>query len=215
MDGSAVPGSVTEWIAAAKAGDADAADRLFRAVYEELRSIAHRERRRGPARAAAETLDTTAIVHEAFLRLARPSEELAWENRAHLLGTAAVAMRRLLVDRARARNADKRGGGARMEALDTGAENILAADSAADDIEALEEGLQRLEVMDRRLAKVVELRFFGGLSEREAGQILGVDERTVRRDWSKAKAFLHAHLSPAPPASPASPASPATPAGRA
>jgi RNA polymerase sigma factor (TIGR02999 family) len=180
--------SVTQLLVASRLGDASAAERVFAAVYEELRHIARRERRR---LAHGETLNTTAVVHEAYVKLQRDAA-LPWESRAHLLATASVAMRHLLVDRARARLAVKRGGGATPVALDEG----LAAEAvaASEELLALEEALGRLEQASPRLAKVVELRFFGGLSEVEAGQVLGVDERTVRRDWIKAKAYLHLQL---------------------
>jgi RNA polymerase sigma factor (TIGR02999 family) len=140
---------------------------------------------------AGETLNTTAVVHEAYLRLAR-NQELPWESRAHLLGTAAVAMRRLLIDRAREHQAQKRGGGERPVEFDEA--TMAAADAASDELVALDEALGRLEKVDARLARVVELRFFGGLTDAETGQVLECGERTVRRDWLKAKAFLHTQL---------------------
>ena len=179
---------ITELLQASREGDRGAAERVFSAVYEELRRIARRERRR---LAHGETLSTTAVVHEAYVRLMR-DEELPWESRAHLLGTAAVAMRRLLIDRARERLAAKRGGGATPVELDEA--RSAEAVQASEELLALDEALGRLEGMSPRLAKVVELRFFGGLSEAETGRVLGVDERTVRRDWTKAKAFLHMEL---------------------
>lgn len=187
---------ITELLAASRGGDRTAGERVFTALYEELRLIARRERRRLQR---GETLNTTAVVHEAYLRLLR-DEELPWASRAHLLGTAALAMRRLLVDRARARLAAKRGGGAAPVELD----DDLAAEAvqASEDVLALDEALGRLEQTNGRLAQVVELRFFGGLSEAETGQVLDVDERTVRRDWLKAKAFLHLQLSAAAAESP-------------
>ena len=193
---AAGPEPITELLAASRGGDRAAGERVFAALYEELRRIARRERRR---LAHGETLDTTAVVHEAYLRLLR-DEELPWASRAHLLGTAALAMRRLLVDRARARVAAKRGGGATPVELD---DDIAAeAVQASEEVLALEEALGRLERTNGRLARVVELRFFGGLSEPETGKVLGLDERTVRRDWLKAKAFLHLQLSGAAAASP-------------
>jgi RNA polymerase sigma factor (TIGR02999 family) len=137
-------------------------------------------------------MNTTAVVHEAYLRLLH-DQDLPWESRSHLLGTAAVAMRRLLIDRARERQAQKRGGGMTPVELDEGM--AAAADTAAAEVLALDQALGRLEAVDARLARVVELRFFGGLSEEEVGRVIGVGGRTVRRDWLKAKAFLHAQLS--------------------
>lgn len=161
-------------------------------MYEELRRIARRKRRR---LRHGETLDTTAVVHEAYLRLMR-DEELPWESRGHLLGTAAIAMRCLLVDRACARLAAKRGSG--EAALELDDEPAIEAAQASEELLALDEALVRLSQSNARLARVVELRFFGGLSEVETGQVLGMDERTVRRDWMKAKAFLHLQLSGLP-----------------
>lgn len=187
MDPQAEP--ITELLDAVRRGDEAASERLFAALYGELRRIARRERRRLNA---GETLNTTAVVHEAYVRLLH-DRDLPWESRAHLLGTAAVAMRRLLVDRARERQAVKRGGGIAPLELDDGLD--LAATRASEELLALDEALGRLEGLDPRLARVVELRFFGGLSEDETGKILGMAERTVRRDWLKAKAFLHSQLS--------------------
>jgi RNA polymerase sigma factor (TIGR02999 family) len=182
------PEPITELLDAARRGDAAATERVFSALYAELRDIARRERRRLHA---GETLNTTAVVHEAYVRLLH-DQELPWESRSHLLGTAAVAMRRLLIDRAREHQAQKRGGGARPVEFDEAM--AVAADTASDELLALDEALGELEKIDGRLARVVELRFFGGLSEVEAGQVLGCGERTVRRDWLKAKAFLHSQL---------------------
>jgi RNA polymerase sigma factor (TIGR02999 family) len=183
--------TVTELLAAARAGDHRASDRVFQAVYDELRTIARRERRR---LRPGETLNTTAVVHEVYLRLLA-GQDLVWESRAHLLGTAALAMRRLLVDRARQRLAQKRGGDLlRVELID----DLIAAESASEEVVALEEALCRLESFDARLARIVELRFFGGLTETETAAVVGLAERTVRRDWLKARAYLHAHLVPAP-----------------
>lgn len=180
--------AITQWLAASRRGDEAARDRLLSAVYAELKSTAHRElaRFRG-----FETLDTTAVVHEVFLRLLS-GERLEFDNRIHLLSVAAVAMRRLLIDRARERSAEKRGGGVRAVGLDDVAE--LAADRASDQLLAVDAALERLAGLDHRLAQVVELRFFGGLTELEVAAALAVSERTARRDWTKARAFLHREL---------------------
>lgn len=175
-------------LAAARSGDAAASERVFSALYAELQQIARRERRR---LRAGETLNTTAVVHEAYVRLLH-DQDLPWESRSHLLGTAAVAMRRLLIDRAREHQAQKRGGGARPVDFDEAL--AVAADTASAELLALDEALDRLEKVDGRLARVVELRFFGGMTDAEAAQVLGCGERTLRRDWSKAKAFLHSQL---------------------
>jgi RNA polymerase sigma factor (TIGR02999 family) len=180
---------ITQLLDAARRGDAAAADRVFSALYDELRRIARRERWR---LRPGDTLNTTAVVHEAYVRLMHDEAALPWESRAHLLGTAAVAMRRLLIDRARECQALKRGGG--QAAVELQDDMAVAVAEASDELLALDEALQRLEAVDSRLARVVELRYFGGLSEEETGRLLGVAERTVRRDWLKAKAFLHASL---------------------
>lgn len=179
---------ITRWLAAARGGDDAARERLIAAIYAELRRSARRELRRFRG---VETLQTTALVHEAYLRLLA-GESLEYENRAHLLGVAAIAMRRLLLDRARQRMSAKRGAGVRHETLDTRAEEI--AESPAEELVALDEALTQLEALDPRLAKVVELRFFGGLTEAETATVLGSSERTVRRDWTKARVILHRHL---------------------
>ena len=179
---------ITEWLAATRGGDGAARERLIEAIYGELRRSASRELRRFRG---IETMQTTALVNEAYLRLLAGTE-LEFESRSHLFGVAAVAMRRLLVDRARERLSQKRGGGARPATLDDEAEAI--ADGASDEIVALDEALGLLERLDPRLARVVELRFFGGLTEEETAAALGSSERTVRRDWTKARAFLHRHL---------------------
>jgi RNA polymerase sigma factor (TIGR02999 family) len=180
--------TITQWLAASRGGDAAARDRLLEAVYSELKSTAHRElaRFRG-----FETLDTTAVVHEVFLRLLS-GERLEFENRIHLMAVAAVAIRRLLIDRARERSAAKRGGGLRAVGLDEAGE--VAADRASEQLLAVEAALCRLAALDPRLAQVVELRFFGGLTEPEVAAALTVSERTARRDWTKARAFLHREL---------------------
>ena len=161
---------------------AAAADELFPAVYAELRRIAHRELNARPS----ETLCATELVHEVWLKLAG-GERGEWQGRAHLLGTAAVAMRFVLVDRARRRCAEKRGGVRRPVTLDEGA---IASDDDAESLLELDEALTRLGEVEPRLARVVELRFFGGLTAPEAAETLGVTERTVRREWVKARAWL-------------------------
>lgn len=172
-------------------GDAAALELLLPLVYDELRAIARRELRR---RSAGGTLDTTALVHEAYLKLAnrrcvRPAD------RAHFLGIAARAMRQVLVDHARRHAAAKRGGGDVCVTFDDGAMAApLAADERADTLLALDEALTRLAALSERLGRVVECRFFGGLSEQETADALGVTARTVRRDWVKARAWLHREL---------------------
>ena len=164
-------------------GDSQALDRLMPLVYEELRRMANnymRNERQG------HTLQTSALVNEAYLRLV-DHENIAWQNRAHFFGVAAQAMRRILVDHARTRNYQKRGGGAQQVSLDEAA--TLAEDRAAELI-ALDEALQELAKMDERKSRVVELRYFGGLSMEETAEALGISIPTVTRDWTTAKAWL-------------------------
>jgi RNA polymerase sigma factor (TIGR02999 family) len=164
----------------------DELDRLMPAAYDELRRIAHRELRRQPNG----TLHTTALVHEAYLRLA-DADGVPWRDRPHFLALAGVAMRYILVDQARARCAEKRGGGRRAVTLD---DEGIAVDEQAESLLALDEALTQLAATDPRLARVVECRFFGGLSEEETADALGVTDRTVRRDWVKARGLLHRAL---------------------
>ncbi|HXS25362.1 MAG TPA: sigma-70 family RNA polymerase sigma factor [Gemmatimonadales bacterium] len=175
---------ITGLLVAWRGGDQAAFDQLFPLVYDDLRQMAHRH-------LARERLDhslaTTDLVHEAYLRLV-DQRRVDWVDRAHFLGVAAQAMRRILVDYARRYQAQKRGGKRQRVTLDDG---IAVADERADLLVALDEALDRLRGVDERLAQVVELRFFGGLSEPEAAEILGVTDRTIRRDWVKAKGWLH------------------------
>jgi RNA polymerase sigma-70 factor (ECF subfamily) len=164
-------------------GDQTALDRLMPLVYEELRRMANhymRNERRG------HTLQSSALVNEAYLRLVH-HENIEWQNRAHFFGVAAQAMRRILVDHARSRNYQKRGGGAQQVSLDEAM--TLAGDRAAELI-ALDDALRELARMDERKCRVVELRYFGGLSLEETAEALGVSIPTVTRDWNTAKAWL-------------------------
>jgi RNA polymerase sigma factor (TIGR02999 family) len=158
-------------------------DQLVPIVYEELKRIARHQRRVADTTA---TLRTTELVHEAFLKLAGGSAT-DWESRAHFFGAAARAMRQVLVDFARRRAAEKRGGGwERVSLSDTDG----AIEVELDQILTLEEALDRLDGVDRRLRQVVELRFFAGLSEGDIARMLGVTTRTVERDWLKARLIL-------------------------
>ena len=162
-------------------------DELFPLVYAELRRIAAREmRREKPGR----TLQTTALVHEAYLRLLKDAS-LSFENRAHFLGIAARAMREILIEHARARSARKRGGGAVRLTLD---DLTAAVPSPSIDVLALDEALQRLARLDERHARVVELRYFGGLSVEETAAALELSPATVKRDWTLARAWLFREL---------------------
>jgi len=155
-------------------------------LLDDLRQRARRERRRV---GAGETMRTTALVHEAFLRLHRSGH---WADELHFLRAAALAMRQALVDHARRRLSDKRGGG-RVDSLEdhSGVEPFLASDERLLEVD---EALRELAVLNPRLAQVVECRFFGGYSELETARILGIADRTVRRDWIKARAWLFARL---------------------
>lgn len=180
-------GEVTRLLAVAKSGDRGANDELFAMVYHELRRIARHQLGRELPNG---TLYTTALVHEAYLKLAG-QKAIEFEDRAHFFGIVARAMRQVLVDHARARKADKRGGGVRPTNLtghDPGfripVEEMIALDTALDELGAL----------DERLRQVVEYRFFGGLANSEIAELLKITERTVERDWAKARAWLHREL---------------------
>ena len=163
-------------------------DQLVTHAYHELRAIAH-------ARLAARgggTLSTTALVHEAYLKLADQSQA-GWRNRSHFYAVASLAMRHVLVDCAKARHALKRGGTQRRITLD---DEELSVDDQADALLELDEALHRLAELDPRLARVVECRFFGGLTEEEIAEALDVTVRTVRRDWAKARVLLRRVLEP-------------------
>jgi RNA polymerase sigma factor (TIGR02999 family) len=178
---------ITELLLAYHGGEQEAYDRLFPLVYEHLRAVAHAQLRR---ERGGHTLSTTALVHEAYLKLADVAR-LDVRDRAHFLGVAARAMRQVLVSYARRHRAEKRGGG--LEPVDLDAAE-LAVEERAEVLIALDDALTRLAAMSPRLAQVVECRFFGGLTEEETAQVLGVAERTVRRDWVKARGWLHAEL---------------------
>ena len=181
---------VTELLQLWSGGRKDAFDELLPLIYAELRRLAssylRRERR-------DHTLQATALVHEAFLKLV-DQRAVRWQNRAHFFGIAAQAMRRILVDHARARAAGKRGDGARPVALD---DAMLLTDAPDVDVLALDEALTRLAVLDPQQSRVVELRFFGGLTMDETAEVLHISPATVGRDWTLAKAWLYAELRPA------------------
>jgi RNA polymerase sigma factor (TIGR02999 family) len=156
---------------------------LFSLVYGSLRDLA---RRQLGAERAGHSLQPTALVHEAWLRLGG-GDAVSWEGRAHFFGAAAEAMRRILVDHARSRNADKRGASSRRLPLDA---VELAAGDDPGQVLVLDDALTRLEALDERLAKVVRLRFWAGLEEQEVAELLQLSPRTVRRDWKLARAWL-------------------------
>jgi len=167
----------------AHVNESESLDDLVATAYEELRAIAHA---RLAWRGAGGTLSTTALVHEAYLKLANQSPS-KWRDRAHFFAVASLAMRHVLVDFAKARVALKRGGARRRITLD---DDAIAVDDQADALLQLDDALARLAAREPRLAKVVELRFFGGLAEDEIAESLGVAVRTVRRDWVKARVML-------------------------
>ena len=166
---------------------ADALDLVFPAVYEELRRVAHRHLR---GEATGHTLGTTALVHEAYLEMAR-LEHVQWPGRPYVLAAASRAMRRILIDHAVARKAQKRGGGAPLEALD---DAVAMAVSRGDELLALDEALVRLTAEHERLGRVVECRFFGGMTVEETAEALGTSPATVKRDWTLARAWLNREL---------------------
>ena len=177
-------GDITGLLAAFRDGDRGALDRLFPIVYKELRERAHRQL---AGRRSGDTLSTTALVHEAYLKLTGSAHQ-TYEDRIHFFAVASRAMRQILVDYARRHAAAKRGSGDRPLSLDPEA---VPGPGRAEELLELDEALARLERLDERLGRVVELRFFGGLSVEEVGDAMGVSPRTVKRDWRKARAFLY------------------------
>lgn len=183
-----IPEEVTQLLAAVRQGEGSAMDRLMTLVYDELRAVARRQLRRWHP---GQTLDTTALVHEAYLKLVDQAGA-SWQDRAHFLSVAGVAMRHILVDAARRRAAKKRGGeGLRITFAELQPDQGgTDASRQAVEILDLDEALTSLAARNERLSRLVELRFFAGLTEEETAQTLGTSERTVRRDWLKARAFL-------------------------
>lgn len=181
------PREMTQLLVDWSNGDQSALDRLLPLVHAELRKLAHhymsRER-------PGHTLQTTALVNEAYLRLV-DQRDVRWENRAHFFGIAARSMRQILVEYARQRRARKRGGDAQRVELD---EAALLSDEPNTDLVALDEALRELAEVDERKSRVVELRFFGGLNVEEVAEVLGVHANTVVRDWDMAKAWLRRQL---------------------
>jgi RNA polymerase sigma factor (TIGR02999 family) len=181
------PARVTALLADARAGKAEALDALLPLVYAELRRVAAGYLRR---ERPGQTLQATGLVHEAYLRLMR-EQHVAWENRAHFCAIAANAMRQILVERARRRKAAKRGGAWARLTLDEG---LAAAPEAEVDVEALDEALSRLAARDPNQARLVELRYFGGLTIEETAAVLDVSPATVKRSWMVARAWLRREL---------------------
>ena len=183
------PGAVTQLLARAAEGDSGAVTSLFDLLYRELRGLAVSAMR---SERGDHTLQPTALVHEAFLRLADDTGSI--ENRRHFFGIAATAMRRILVEHARARHAVKRGGHAPRVSIDDVA---VPAPTALDpvDLEALDAALTQLAALDARQARVVELRYFAGLTVEETADVLDASPRTVKRDWQMARAWLRREMS--------------------
>jgi RNA polymerase sigma factor (TIGR02999 family) len=181
------PRDVTALLGDWSRGDRSALNRLLPLVYAELRRVAVRQLRK---ERADHTLQPTALVHEVFIRLV-DQRRVDWQNRAHFFGVAATVMRRILVDHARRRGARKRGDGVRCVSIDE-AQDVAAANEMP--ILALDRALERLETIDAELARIVELRAFGGLTIEEAAHVLGVSPSTAKRDWRTAKAWLNREL---------------------
>src|SRR5436853_5726921 len=182
------PENVTDLLQQWQDGDREALDRLLPLVYDELRRQAARYLRR---ERQGHTLQTTALIHEAYLRL-MDQHRVAWQNRAHFYGIAAQLMRRILVDHARRRQAGKRGGSDIKVQLE---ENVAAAPDRDVNLVALDEALTRLAEIDPQQSRIVELRYFSGLSVEETAAVIGVSPRTVTRDWNIAKAWLRQEIS--------------------
>jgi RNA polymerase sigma factor (TIGR02999 family) len=169
-------------------GDKAALDKLLPAVYQELRRLARYYMRR---ERAGHTLQTSALVNEAYLRLV-DYKQVRWQNRAHFYAVAAQAMRRILVDYARAHRATKRGSGGQKVSLD---EAAIMSEERAEELLALDNALSRLEQLDERKCRIVEMRYIGGLSVEEVAEVVGISARTVEREWRAAKAWLYRAIS--------------------
>jgi len=181
-------GQVTQLLKAIHAGDSQAAESLLPLVYAELHRLAKSYMRR---ERPDHTLQATALINEAYLRLV--GEDVDWNSRAHFIGVAAHVMRQVLVDYARARNAEQRGGGLkRVEMQD----ELAISPDKLDEVEQLDEALKKLEKENPRQARVVELRYFGGLSVEQIGALLQIAPRSVKRDWALARIWLFRELRP-------------------
>jgi RNA polymerase sigma-70 factor (ECF subfamily) len=185
---AAAPQEVSQLLVEWRNGDQQALDRLMPLVYDELRRIAGRYMKR---ERKDHTLQTTALVNEAYLRMVG-QQDVEWQNRAHFFAVAASVMRHLLVDHARARGRGRRGADPQQVSLD---EAALVSEQKGEEMLALDEALTRLAAIDARKVKIVELRYFSGLSAKEAAEVLGVSEITVKREWLKAKAWLYREMS--------------------
>lgn len=181
------PQEITQLLLAWRNGDNEALNRLIPLVYDELRQFAHRYMNK---RFAGQTLQTTALVNEAYIRLVG-QDQVDWQNRTHFFAVCARVMRNLLVDRARSRQADKHGGGARRVSLDDAA---IVLPERQIDLLALDEALDRLAGIDPRKSQIVEMRYFGGMSVEETAEVLAVSSITVKREWLKARAWLYREM---------------------
>jgi RNA polymerase sigma factor (TIGR02999 family) len=182
------PADVTQWLQSLAEGQAGVSSQLFERLYDDLRRVARSHLRREDA---GHTLSATALVHESWFRLAG-QDRTAWQNRGHFLAVASTMMRRILVNHERARRADKRD--VECVSLTLSGAHEVAADAPAADIVALHDALLAFEAIDPRAAKVVELRYFGGLENDELAEALGVSPATVKRDWAIARAWLERAL---------------------
>jgi RNA polymerase sigma-70 factor, ECF subfamily len=169
-------------------GDKLALEQLMPLVYEELRRMARGYMRRQPS---GHTFQTTELIHEAYLRIAKQKDQ-NWQNRAHFFGVAAQAMRHILVDYARSKNSQKRGGLAKKITL---ADNLVSSEIRSEEIVALDGVLKKLALLDERKAQVVEMKFFGGLKTEEIAEVLKLSPETVKRDWRFARTWLLRELS--------------------
>jgi RNA polymerase sigma-70 factor (ECF subfamily) len=181
------PKDVTVLLAEVTKGDQQAASELVPLVYDELRRLAGRYMRR---ERADHTLQATALVHEAYLKLVQ-HQSVDWQNRAHFFGIAAQVMRHILVDHARGHGREKRGAGQQLVSLE---EALVFSPEKSVELLKLDESLDRLAKLDPRQSRIVELRFFGGLTVEETAHVLGISPKTVKREWSVAKAWLHGDL---------------------
>ena len=181
------PENITEMLVGYGRGDKEALDRLMPIVYEELRRQAARYLRK---ERPGHTLQTTALIHEAYVRLV-DQRHVQWQNRAHFFGIASQLMRRILVDHARTKKRVKRGGSDVKVSIDDANVAVKGQDL---DVVALDEALQRLAEIDEQQSRIVELRFFSGLTVEETADVMGISKATVKREWSMAKAWLHREL---------------------
>ena len=183
-----MPGEITRLLAEVREGNEAAHSRLAALVYDELHRIASLCMRNERPN---HSLQATVLVDDAYLLLVN-KEDRNWQNRSHFFAVAAQVMRRILIDHARSRNAAKRGGGRPFVHLE---EAVVVSEDKFEELIAVDQALTRLAQWDARLAQIVEMRFFAGLTEEETGEVLGISPRTVSRDWLVAKAWLHGELS--------------------